>query len=65
MTREEREKYFHADAGGSVYRSAAVQGDPVAVGVGAVPGMGAVGNSVFCRRMGSNQEGGKEEWRKI
>ena len=57
MTREEPAEHFLTVAECSIYRPAPVQRDYMALGVGAVPGMGAVGGGVLYCRMGGNQEG--------
>lgn len=57
MTLEEPAEHFLTVAECGIYRPAPVQRDPVALGVGVVPGMGAVDGGVFYHRMGGNQEG--------
>lgn len=57
MTREGRKGHLFADAGNIVHRSAPVQRDYMALGVGAVPYMGAVGCDFLYCCMGGNQKG--------
>ena len=58
MTLEEPAEHFLTVAECSIYRPAPVQRDFVALGVGAVPCMGAVGGGFLYRRLGGDQEGG-------
>lgn len=58
MTREEPAMHFLTVAECSIYRSAPVQRDYMALGVGAVPGMGAVGRSFLYCSLAANSEGG-------